>query len=182
MKKMMMMIAAVAVAGMAQAASFNWSATAGLNSLNPVLGDAGYGSSSAYVMIFSVADGFTAANGQFDVSTLALSGGVNQSANITIGGYNYAVGNIFLTYTEDQGTINRTYALVFYDPTTPSRVGIDVFAFTGLTNVGSAGDRGLGNFDLGAGAASFTTVPEPTSMALLALGVAAVGLRRKFRK
>lgn len=43
-------------------------------------------------------------------------------------------------------------------------------------NYWTAGDMGF------AGVGSWSAVPEPTSMALLALGVAAVGLRRKFRK
>jgi len=29
---------------------------------------------------------------------------------------------------------------------------------------------------------NYTVIPEPTAMALLALGAAAVGLRRRFRK
>jgi len=52
--------------------------------------------------------------------------------------------------------------------------GVNAFASTLNANPGGA------TFDTGS--VLVTPVPEPTGMALLALGVAAIGLRRKFRK
>jgi hypothetical protein len=50
----------------------------------------------------------------------------------------------------------------------------------------ASGDNSTGgfipsNYDA-AGAGKWATVPEPTSMALLAIGAAVVGLRRRIRK
>jgi hypothetical protein len=50
------------------------------------------------------------------------------------------------------------------------------------STVPGTGDGVLNFTTAGAMPSQWTAVPEPTSMALLALGAAALGLRRKLRK
>jgi hypothetical protein len=174
MKKMVMMTAVLLVAGMAQAAAVVWN-TGKLYTPGP---DGSFGgeinaSTDLYfatVTFFLDAGGsaggqITGVTGITDSTSVALSDALNG----TTSGYEFAVST---KYWAQVSIVSAAIDGNYYSMTS---------ALVELTIPG-----------VGSGSVNFssslptrwevTPVPEPTGMALLALGIAAVGLRRRFRK
>jgi hypothetical protein len=85
----------------------------------------------------------------------------------------------------DTSFVNGNTAYGFAVVWNTGTAGVDLdFVISKVTASVVFGPAGNASLDF-LGAANFTSysvVPEPTSMALLALGIAAVGLRRRFKK
>jgi len=178
MKKMMMILAAVAVAGLAQAASVRWAvnnnAVVWKDGLNTVAAGEMY-----YLVDAASSAGIIAAinGGTFSGATAGVLGSA-----LSTGTKGAVAANVITQASLIEGTTYNLAVLVFdtFGGSDYYQISSSVsqMAWTGASDIGASAGFTGGQFN----AANWTeVVPEPTSMALLALGVAAIGLRRKFR-
>ncbi len=188
MKKMLAIVAVVAMAGAASAASFAWSSgnsrfvdASGADTSNfqggtislVYLGNGGaadWENASLVTWGTSGVDGLlSTAKGANRVANTFM---FTQSDGTVANGQWYGVA--FVDVAGTFGAANQIYQLQYQ----ASGLAVDTaYQIAGLVDNAWAGPQ----FAYAPGG-NFQIVPEPTSMALLALGVAALGLRRKFRK
>ncbi|HQL08053.1 MAG TPA: PEP-CTERM sorting domain-containing protein [Lentisphaeria bacterium] len=176
MKKIMAIMAATFVVAAAQAASFSWGADWVYSNTDQYNGTEAI-SGSAWLVVLGGSAG--------DIS-------VNTSGAITLGAGNTQMDTGSISDWMVNGIVDlaaatyngQNFVMVGYDSVNQMFGVSDVYTMTGLSDVPAPNAiiHAFSNDSEGYMHLNLAAVPEPTSMALLALGVAAVGLRRKFRK
>ena len=187
---MIAIVAALFVTVAAQAASIDWA----INGVNAVKNRAGVGVGSGWIVYLVNADymegiGTAITAGTFGSSTAGVLGSATTGAmsyleetatathsSLVAGtGYNYAVLVFNEVYTgmENSTGFYHFSAILPASGTVPAyQLGEDPATQVSFTSPNMAANPWT----------AYTIIPEPTAMALLALGAAAVGLRRRFRK
>ena len=184
MKKLMFMLAAVAMAASVHAGSVSWSTVAMYNEAGSKVAD----TATVYVYLLANAEayaGLTDIWGTYGSDVKA--GGSGADASKTTGKYTHKATSIYAP--ADTAAANTTYYAAII---ATYGTGDDMKYYAEKASV-TTGDDGNGGFTMGAGhldsAASAATswqsatssVPEPTSGLLMLVGLAGLALRRGRR-
>jgi hypothetical protein len=183
MKRMMLLASAVMTAGLLQAAALNWQSGAFTSGFAGPSGQ-NLANSTAYtatLLVWQDAAGtipFVAGTGTQIIDDTASATGAfsGTSANNFPGG---ATSGFYaqMYIISDDGMWERT-SQIRQLTTIPTTGNLSVNFATGQGFVGSTGGGSLWSGP----AAAWQPIPEPTSLALLGIGAAVAGLRRKLRR
>ena len=184
MKKLMMMLGAVALATGVQAASFNWATSGKAYSIDDAVLNAGLAAGKTYAIGTANADTMSNQMTSFAATwayTLTLSDGTT-SDTLTGSIDSFTSRMINLDLSSDLAVPGKdlTYSIVLTGKVTD---GLDKTwditsnEITGSWHVNDTGDLALST----EGASSWSTaaVPEPTSGLLMLVGLAGLALRRR---